>query len=177
MGIFKKKSNTEYDKKKRKQEKEQEKFNQRQEELDNMYKKEKQKSDFKFLLSELKLETYTKRIVAVIVFVCLIDLQLSYVLAFMDKVQIAETLSTQICLTVLGTVIVYLIRAYFDTKAEKRDEMIKQGYILPKDSSVVPGEVIKSKIEEVLANTGVAEHFTSDLETENPDDSDDEICC
>lgn len=42
------------------------------------------------------LETYTKRAVAVILAVSLIDLQLSYVLAFMGQVQIAESLSSTI---------------------------------------------------------------------------------
>lgn len=166
----------EYERKKRKHEKEQEEFNRRQEELDLKYKTEKQKSDFNSLLSHLKFETYTKRIVGLVVFVCLIDLQLTYVLAFMDKIQIAETLSSQICVTIVGTVVVYLIRAYFDTKAEKKDEMIKAGLIVNKESKIIPKEVVQNKLQEIINNSGLADHIdigdvNTILETENPDDS------
>lgn len=169
-----KESSAKYNRRKRKEEKELDKFNQRQEELDAKYKKAKQKSDFKSLLEKLKFETYTKRLVGIVVFISLLDLQLSYVLAFLDKVQIAESLSNQICVTLLGTILVYVIRAHFDTKAEKHNEMIKEGYIIAKDSSVVSSEVIKNKIEEVISNTGLGEHLNTDnvvsQETENPDD-------
>ena len=178
MSIFKKISERRYERKKRKEEKKLERFNQRQEELDEIYKNKKQKYDFKSLLSHLKLETYTKRLVFVIVLISIIDLQLSYILAFMDKVQIAESLSNQICITILGTVIVYMIRAYFDTKAEKRDEMIKSGLIVDKNKQIIPDEVIKSKIQEVINNSGLSEHISADeivdevFETENPEDLD-----
>ena len=174
MGLIKKISSLKYERRKRKEEKELEKFNQRQEELDAKYRKEKQKRDFKSLLANLKFETYTKRLVGIVVFVSLVDLQLSYVLAFLDKVQIAESLSNQICVTLLGTILVYVVRAHFDTKAEKRDEMIKAGYIIAKDSSVVPTEAIRSKVEEIINNSGLGGHVSTDdiitPETENPDD-------
>ncbi len=175
MCIFKKKEDR-YEKKKLKQLKKMEKYNQRQEEYDAIYKNKKQKSDFKSLLSRLKFETYTKRLVGIVVIVALIDLQLTYILAFMDKIQIAETLSTQICVTLLGTILVYVIRAYFDTKAEKRDEMIKSGLIIDKKNPVISNDVIKSKIQEVIDSTGLAEHINTNSsnmsEPENPDDSD-----
>lgn len=165
-----------YNRNKRKQEKNLEKFNHRQEELDAKYKSEKQKSDFKSLLARLKFETYTKRLVGIVVFVALLDLQLSYVLAFLGKEQIAETLSIQICVTLLGTIMVYVIRAHFDTRASKRNELIREGYIVPKDSTVISTEVLKSKIQEILSESGVSEHIDIDdvmssIETENPDDS------
>lgn len=105
-----------------KRKKEIEEFNNKQEELDSKLKNNNQKYSFKNKLSRMKFETYTKRLVFIVVLVCLIDLQLSYILAFLGKDQIAESLSTQICITILGTVITYLIRAYFDTKAEKKND-------------------------------------------------------
>lgn len=170
-------SNMRYEIRKRKQKKEEDKFNKRQEELDTIYKHEKQKSNFKSLLSTLKFETYTKRLVGVVVFIGLLDLQLSYVLAFLGKDQIAESLSTQICITLLGTVLVYVVRAYFDTKAEKRDEMIKAGIIVDKNSSIIPNEVIENKISEIISKSGLSEHVNiKDLcgnssQPEDPDDS------
>lgn len=169
-------SNLSYERRKRKQKKDEEKFNRRQEELDTIYKHEKQKSNFKALLSKLKFETYTKRLVGVVVFIGLLDLQLSYVLAFLGKDQIAESLSTQICITLLGTILVYVIRAYFDTKAEKRDEMIKSGIIIDKNSSIIPNEVIENKVSELISRSGLGEHVNvKDLlhhsQPEDPDDS------
>lgn len=176
MGLIKKISDFKYERRKRKQEKELEKFNHRQEEYDNMYKKEKQKSDFKTLLARLKFETYTKRLVGIIVLICLIDLQLSYVLAFMGKDQIAESLSIQICITILGTALIYMIRAYLDTKAEKHDEMVKSGLIVDKKSTIIPAELIHSKVQEIISNSGLAEYINTEdvaptIETENPEDS------
>lgn len=179
MSVFSKLSSFRYERRKRKQEKKLEKFNQRQEEFDAKYKNEKQKSDFKNLLANLKFETYTKRLVAIVVFIALVDLQLSYVLAFLDKVQIAETLSIQVCTTLLGTILVYVIRAYFDTKAEKKNELIKSGLIVEKGSTIISNEVLKNKIQEIISNTGVAEHIngsTNTTATENPEDSNSDIC-
>lgn len=170
-------SSFKYERRKRKQEREIEKYNHRQEDMVLNYKNRKQKSDYKTLLSRLKFETYTKRLVAIVVIVSLVDLQLTYVLAFLGRDQIAETLSNQICITILGTVLVYAIRAYFDTRAEKRDEMIKSGLIVDKNTNVVPKEVIENKIQEIIDNSGISEHINIDglastPETENPEDSD-----
>ena len=139
-------------------------------------KNKKQKSDFKSLLARLKFETYTKRLVGLVVFVGLIDLQLSYILAFLGKEQIAESLSNQICVTLLGTVLVYVIRAHFDTKAEKNDELIRSGLIVDKKKNVViPKEVIENKIQEIINNSGLTDHINAtscedEYEPENPDD-------
>ena len=175
MGLLDKIAERRYERKKKREEKNLEKFNQRQEEMDTIYKNKKQKSDFKSLLANLKLETYTKRLVAIIIFISIIDLQLSYILAFLDKGQIAESLSIQVCTTIIGTAVVYMIRAYFDTKAEKRDEMIKSGLIVDKKKEIIPKEILESKIREIIDSTGVSEHidsedYTSDAGTENPDD-------
>lgn len=176
MGLFKKISDFKYERRKRKQEKELEKYNHRQEKYDNIYKNEKQKSDFKSLLSNLKFETYTKRLVGIIVFVGLVDLQLSYILAFMDKMQIAESLSNQICVTIVGTALVYMIKSYLETKAEKRDEMIKAGLIVDKNSTIISDEVLKTKVLEIINNSGLAEHINAENTPtmvpapENPDD-------
>lgn len=72
------------------------------------------------------LETYTKRAVAVILAVSLIDLQLSYVLAFMGQVQIAESLSSTIASTVVGVMLGYFLKALFETFFEKREERLRR---------------------------------------------------
>lgn len=72
------------------------------------------------------LETYTKRAVAVILAVSLIDLQLSYVLAFMGQVQIAESLSSTIASTVVGVMLGYFLKALFETFFEKKRRAFKK---------------------------------------------------
>lgn len=72
------------------------------------------------------LKTYTKKAVTAILVIALIDLQLSYVLAFMGQVQIAESLSSTIASTVVGVMLGYFFKALFETFFERREERLKQ---------------------------------------------------
>lgn len=49
-------------------------------------------------------------------------ISLSYVLAFMDKTQVATDLSIQVVTIIVGTFVPYLIRGFFDTYAMKKQE-------------------------------------------------------
>ena len=153
--IIKRHDEHEYQKRKLKEKEELEKFMEKQEELDFRLKKQQQKHLFKSILSKLRFESYTKTLVAIVVFVGLVDLQLSYILAFFGKEQIAENLSIQVCITILGTVLMYIIRAYFDdNKTEKED----------KDDN----KLLKDKLEDIgfkVINDAIL-HATP----ENPDD-------
>lgn len=73
-----------------------------------------------------QLTTFTKKAVSVILLVALIDLQLSYILAFMGKEQIAETLSSTIADTIIGVMIGYFMKALFETFFEKREERLNR---------------------------------------------------
>ena len=67
-----------------------------------------------------KFRTFTKRAVKAILFSALLDLQLSYLLAFLGREQIAENLSSDITKVIIGTILGYLAKAFFETKeAEK----------------------------------------------------------
>lgn len=70
------------------------------------------------------LKTYSKKAVTLILAVCLIDLQLSYLLAFLGKEQIAETLSSQIATVIVGVMIGYFLKALFETFFEKREDRL-----------------------------------------------------
>lgn len=72
------------------------------------------------------LQTYTKKAVTIILAVSLIDLQLSYILAFIGKEQIAESLSSQIASTVIGVMLGYFMKALFETFFEKREERLNR---------------------------------------------------
>ena len=67
------------------------------------------------------LATFTKRAVTFILVVSLVDLQFSYVLAFMGKEQIAESLSSTIAEVIVGVMMGYFLKALFETFFEKRE--------------------------------------------------------
>lgn len=72
------------------------------------------------------LATFSKRAVAAILVLSLIDLQLSYVLAFMGKDQIAESLSSTIATTIIGVMIGYFLKALFETFFEEREKRLNR---------------------------------------------------
>lgn len=74
------------------------------------------------------LATFTKKAVTVILVVSLIDLQLSYILAFMGKEQIAEALSSAIVEMVVGVMLGYFLKALFETFFEKREERLNRQF-------------------------------------------------
>ena len=73
-----------------------------------------------------KLTTFTKKAVTAILVISLVDLQLSYVLAFLGREQIAETLSTTIADTIIGVMLGYFLKALFETFFEKREERLNK---------------------------------------------------
>lgn len=72
------------------------------------------------------LTTFTKKAVAVILIISLIDLQLSYILAFIGKEQIAESLSITIADTIIGVMLGYFLKALFETFFEEREKRLNK---------------------------------------------------
>ena len=72
------------------------------------------------------LQTFTKRAVAIVLAVSLLDLQLSYILAFMGKEQIAESLSSTIADTIIGVMLGYFLKALFETFFEEREKRLNK---------------------------------------------------
>lgn len=72
------------------------------------------------------LGTFTKKAVVLILAVSLIDLQLSYVLAFMGKEQIAESLSSTIATTIIGVMLGYFLKSLFETFFEEREKRLNK---------------------------------------------------
>lgn len=72
------------------------------------------------------LMTFTKIAVTVILGVSLVDLQLSYILAFMGREQIAETLSTTIVEMVVGVMLGYFLKSLFETFFEEREKRLNK---------------------------------------------------
>lgn len=80
------------------------------------------------------LNTFTKRALTAILVCSLIDLQLTYVLAFMGKEQIAETLSGNIATTIVAAMLGYFLKSLFETFFEKREERLRGEYTEEVDS-------------------------------------------
>ena len=60
--------------------------------------------------------------------VSLVDLQLSYILAFLGKEQIAETLSSDIATTIVGVMLGYFLKSLFETFLEEREKRLRNDF-------------------------------------------------
>lgn len=67
-----------------------------------------------------KRNTYTKKLVKWTLAISMIDLQLSYLLAFLGRTEIAENLSMTVVTAIIGTVITYCIKSFKETKEEEQ---------------------------------------------------------
>lgn len=65
-------------------------------------------------------KTFSKTWVSRLMYIAVIDLQLSYLLAFLDKAQIAETLSIAVVTEIIGVMAVYFAKSFFETKEQER---------------------------------------------------------
>ena len=72
------------------------------------------------------LGTFTKKAVAAILIVALFDLQLTYVLAFLGRIEIAEQLSKTIAGTIIGVMLGYFLKALFETFFEEREKRLNK---------------------------------------------------
>ena len=125
--------------------------------------KDPKRKKLKDQIKSIRVDTFTKALVAFITLVSLLDLQLSYVLAFMNKMTIAEDLSKHICTTILGVAFIYMIRAYFDTKAEKNFE------------AKMVEESIASKVSVVLSDAGINVDAVKGIFSNNSEEEDIEL--
>lgn len=72
-----------------------------------------------------KFISFTKKIMVVIVAIALIDLQFPFVLAFLGKEQIAETLGGLIVTEIIGVFLVYCAKSFFETKEEEKIKYLR----------------------------------------------------
>lgn len=72
--------------------------------------------------------TFTKKCVGIILIVALADIQLSYLLAYLGRPEIAQTLSITIVTEIIGVMTGYFIKSYNETKQEKSLEWRKEKY-------------------------------------------------
>ena len=58
--------------------------------------------------------------------VSLIDLQLPFVLAFLGRIEIAETLAVAIVTEIIGAIVTYSVKSFFETREEEKINLEKQ---------------------------------------------------
>jgi len=75
-----------------------------------------------------QIKTFTKVWVNRLLWFSCIWITFSYILAAMGMVTIAESLSQTACTTIIGVMIGYLAKSFFETKAEKDLEFKKERY-------------------------------------------------
>lgn len=79
----------------------------------------------------------SKVLTALILFVALIDLQLSYILAFMEK-ETAETLSISVVTEIIAVVLGYFIKSFNETKEAERIKLEIKKNQLDRENEKVP---------------------------------------
>lgn len=144
-----------------KHKKELETYNKRQNKYNDMLRDETQKQKFLNNMNKIKINTFTKKMVTIILTVCIIDLQIPYILAFFGKEQVVEDLSGKLCTTILGVAFVYMIRAYFDSKAEHKN--------LDNEIKTELKDDICRKIQDIFDEAGI------NIDTESFFDKDDKF--
>lgn len=70
--------------------------------------------------------TFTKKWVGRLLWFGVVWITASYILAFMGKEQIAETLSSNVVTVIIATILGYLLKAFFETYCEKRNELKRE---------------------------------------------------
>lgn len=64
--------------------------------------------------------TFSKKWVEKLMYIALIDLQLSYLLAFLGKEQIAEELSKTVVIEIIGVMLGYFRKSFLETRESER---------------------------------------------------------
>ena len=81
------------------------------------------------------MKTYTKKAMTCILAAALFDLQFPFILAFLDKPQIAETLGGLIVTEIIGVFLVYCAKSFFETRESERVRL-KEEELKRKEESV-----------------------------------------
>lgn len=93
--------------------------------------------------------TYTKKMMNRIINVALLDMQFPFLLAFLGRDQIAETLGGLIVTEIIGVFLVYCLKSYFETKEAEKTRLREQ-YENYETEEVAPVQPIIEESEELL---------------------------
>lgn len=86
--------------------------------------------------------TFTKKIVSILIAIAVIDLQLTYILAFMGMTETLQETSGKLITEILGVIFVYCVKSFFETREEEKNKLI--------DKAITMGDVTGFDDAEVL---------------------------
>lgn len=69
---------------------------------------------------------FSKKLVICILIVSLIDMQIPFILAFLGRIEIAETLAITIVTEIVGVFAVYSAKAFLETKEQEKIKFEKE---------------------------------------------------
>lgn len=84
-------------------------------------------------------ESYTKVWVSILMIVAVVDMQFSYILAFLGHSNIAETLSITAVTEIIGVMLGYMAKSFFETASERKDDLERKKLSI---SNVTPTDPI-----------------------------------
>lgn len=75
-----------------------------------------------------RFNTYTKRMMSRIITVAIIDMQFPFILAFLGREQIAETMGGLIVTEIVGVFFVYCTKSFFETKESEKVRLQEKNF-------------------------------------------------
>lgn len=97
----------------------------------------------------MKRFNFTKMIVMVYSVAFIIWISLSYALAFLDKTEIAQDLSSQVVIVGVAAILGYMLKAFFETREEEKIKLDRDIYFQEQTA----------EIEEELEEAEAEEYF------------------
>ena len=97
----------------------------------------------------MKRFNFTKMIVMVYSVAFIIWISLSYALAFLDKSEIAQDLSSQVVIVGVAAILGYMLKAFFETREEEKIKLDRDIYFQEQTA----------EIEEELEEAEAEEYF------------------
>lgn len=88
------------------------------------FSKTKKRKKYNKKLTEAKKIQFSKKWLTIIMTCSIIWISFSYILAFMDKAEIAQELSDGIVKVVIATLIGYFLKSFFETREEEKNKLI-----------------------------------------------------
>lgn len=139
---------------------------------------ENQSEQSNLLISRIKkkkiniFETFTKFWVSLLMINAVVDMNLSYILAFLGREQIAETLSIAVVTEIIGVMAVYLVRAFLDSHFEAKDVIEHKKLDVYSLLNNVQPSTASSNDSDMPDELGEDDEFDEEIDGENNDSYD-----
>lgn len=91
--------------------------------------------------------TYTKWIVSILITIAVVDLQLTYILAFLGSPETLQETSGKLITEILGVVLVYCVKSFFETREEEKNKLIDKALRVGDITGFDDAEVLDKDLE------------------------------